>query len=70
MDDPDRIRELEARVDGGVDVSGSGTPVRSLLRDGLVDELHLFVFPLTRRCPRLFDDSVPRLRLAVEEAER
>jgi dihydrofolate reductase len=37
-------------------VSGSGTLVRALLADGLVDELHLFAYPLTLgRGPRLFE---------------
>ncbi len=40
------IRRLKARVEGGVYVSGSGTLVRALLADGLVDELHLFVYPV------------------------
>ena len=36
--------------------------VRAMLEDGLVDELHLFVFPLTRGDgPRLFpEDASPR----------
>lgn len=46
--DPDAIRRLKDRVDGGLYVSGSGTLVRALLADNLVDELHLFVYPLTR----------------------
>jgi dihydrofolate reductase len=42
-------------------VSGSGTLVRAMLADGLVDELHLFVYPLTRGSgPRLFpEDAAP-----------
>jgi len=53
--DPGTIRSLKDRVDGGLYVSGSGTLVRALLGDNLVDELHLFVYPITRAGgPRLF----------------
>src|SRR4051794_24869423 len=41
----DAIRDLKDRTERGLYVSGSGTLVRALLADGLVDELHLFVFP-------------------------
>jgi dihydrofolate reductase len=43
----DAIRELKDRVDGNLYVSGSGMLVRAMLADGLVDEMHLFVYPLT-----------------------
>jgi dihydrofolate reductase len=56
--DADAVRQLKQRVSGGLYVSGSGTLVRALLGDGLVDELHLFVYPLTRGAgPRLFTDG-------------
>jgi dihydrofolate reductase len=60
--DPDAIRRLKDEADGDLYVSGSGMLVRAMLEDGLVDELHLFVFPLTRgEGPRLFpDDASPR----------
>jgi dihydrofolate reductase len=60
--DPDTIRGLKDQVDGDLYVSGSVTLVRAMLADGLVDELHLFVYPLTRAAgPRLFsDDATPR----------
>jgi len=41
------VRSLKDRSDGQIYVSGSGTLVRAMLADGLVDELHLFVYPLT-----------------------
>jgi dihydrofolate reductase len=48
------IADLKDRTKG-LYVSGSGTLVRALLADSLVDELHLFVYPITRgQGPRLF----------------
>ncbi len=56
--DADAIRKLKDHGDGDLYVSGSGTLVRAMLDDGLVDGLHLFVFPLTRGSgPRLFPDG-------------
>ena len=58
--DPDAIRKLKDEV-GDLYVSGSGTLVRAMVADRLVDGLHLFVYPLTRGAgPRLFpEDAVP-----------
>jgi dihydrofolate reductase len=69
--DPDAIRRLKDDVDGDIYVSGSGMLVRAMLDDGLVDELHLFVYPLTRGSgPRLFPaDAAPRkLSLSASES--
>jgi dihydrofolate reductase len=56
--DPDAIRRLKDEVDGDLYVSGSATLVRAMLADGLVDELHLFVYPLTLGSGlRLFPDG-------------
>ena len=56
--DPDAIRRLKEQLDGDLYVSGSGTLVRALVADGLVDGLHLFIYPLTRGSgPRLFPDG-------------
>ena len=59
--DPTVIQRIKDDNSGGLYVSGSGTLVRQLLADGLVDELHLFVYPLTPGPgPRLFvDDASP-----------
>jgi dihydrofolate reductase len=68
--DADAIRRLKDEV-GDLYVSGSITLVRALLADGLVDELHLCVYPLTRGSgPRLFtDDAEPaKFSLAVSDA--
>jgi dihydrofolate reductase len=66
--DADAIRDLKHSSDGLLYVSGSGTLVRALLGDGLVDQLHLFVFPmLLGSGQRLFDDTGDRRRLTLRE---
>ena len=56
--DRDVIQSLKDELYGGVYVSGSGTLVRAMIADGLVDEVHQFVFPVTRGTgPRLFPDG-------------
>ena len=68
--DPDAIRSLKDEVDGDLYVSGSGTLVRAMLADGLVDELHLFVFPLTRGSgPRLFPEGAAPRKLSLAASE-
>jgi dihydrofolate reductase len=57
---PEAIRRIKDSG-GDIYVSGSGTLVRALMADGLLDELHLFVYPVTRGAgPRLFAESAPR----------
>jgi len=64
--DPAVIRRLKDEADGDLYVSGSITLVRGMLADGLVDELHLFVYPLTRGAgPRLFTEDAAPHKLAL-----
>jgi dihydrofolate reductase len=68
--DADRLRALKDDV-GDLYVSGSATLVRALLADGLVDELHLFVYPVAVGTGiRLFPDGAPRTPLALLDADR
>ena len=64
-----RLRELKDATDGDLVISGSATLVRSLLRDGLLDELRVLVHPIVvGRGGRLFEDDTPRaLELAGHE---
>ena len=68
--DPDTIRRLKAEVEGDIYVSGSAMLVRAMLADGLVDQLHLFVYPLTLGAgPRLFPDDAPlKMSLAATDS--
>ena len=68
--DADAIRRLKADRDGDLYVSGSVQLVRAMLRDGLVDGLHLFVFPLTRATDvKLFQAGDPPSKLALTASE-
>ena len=63
------IRSLKDEADGDLYVSGSGTLVRAMLADGLVDALHLFVYPLTRGAgPRLFPDSAAATSMTLVDS--
>ena len=69
--DPAALQRLKDELDGDLYVSGSGTLVRAMLGDGLVDGLHLFVYPLTLGSgPRLFPDGAAPQKLSLAAAER
>lgn len=69
--DPDRIARLKDEMDGDLYVSGSGTLVRAMLADGLVDALHLFMYPTTRGAgPRLFPSEAGPSNLTLAGCER
>jgi dihydrofolate reductase len=67
---PDVIRRLKDEVDGNLYVSGSGTLVRAMLTDGLVDELHVFVYPLTLGAgSRLFSEEAAPVKASLAACE-
>ena len=66
--DAEAIRRLKNEV-GDLYVSGSGTLVRAMIADSLADELHLFVYPLTRGSgPRLFTDDAAPHKLSLADS--
>lgn len=68
--DPAAIQRLKDETDGLIYLSGSGTLVRALLADGLVDDLHLFVYPVALgKGKRLWADGVDSTKLTLKESE-
>ncbi len=66
--DANKIRELKDKSDG-IYVSGSGTLVRALLADGLVDEMHLFVYPVTMQGTNRLFDGIPATKWSLARSE-
>jgi dihydrofolate reductase len=67
--DGDAIRRLKSEIDGDLYISGSGTLVRAMLADSLVDQLHLFMYPLTRGTgPRLFAEDAASQKMTLAES--
>jgi dihydrofolate reductase len=67
--DPAAIQRIKDEV-GDLYVSGSAKLVRAMLADGLVDELHLFIYPLTLGAgARLFTDEDPSRKFSVAASE-
>jgi dihydrofolate reductase len=68
--DKQAIQALKDRVDGNLYVSGSAMLVRAMLADGLVDELHLFVYPLALGSgQRLFADGGPTVKFTLAQTD-
>jgi dihydrofolate reductase len=68
--DADKIQKLKDETGGNVYTSGSGTLVRGMLNDGLVDELHLFVYPVALGTgEKLFPEGNPQTKLALLDSE-
>jgi dihydrofolate reductase len=68
--DKSAIQDLKDNTDGSIYVSGSGTLVRAMLDDGLVDELHLFVYPVALGSgERLFPEKGDQTKLALLQSD-
>ena len=64
------VRKLKDEQSGDVYVSGSVSLVQGMLADGLVDELHLFVYPIALGSGiRLFAEGPAAVKLALVESE-
>jgi dihydrofolate reductase len=60
------LTALKSQPGKALGITGSGTLVRSLLRDGLLDELHLLVHPIVvEKGMRLFDGQGDRVPLTL-----
>ncbi len=66
----EHLRRLKQEPGKDISITGSGTLVRSLLRDGVLDELRLLVHPIVVGSgKRLFDDGGDRDRVALKLVE-
>lgn len=62
--DAEKLRDFKESRDGAVYISGSGRLVRGLVADGLLDELHLFMYPVALGTgDRLFADELAKFEL-------
>lgn len=65
----DAVTRLKSRAGGDIAITGSATLVRSLLADGLLDELRLMIHPVVVGSgARLFDDG-DQVPLELVESE-
>jgi dihydrofolate reductase len=64
-----QLQDIKDRTDGDIVITGSATLVRSLLADGLLDELRLLVHPIAvGHGARLFEDTATHpLKLVSHE---
>lgn len=64
------LTKLKQGPGKNIGITGSGTLVRSLLRDGLLDELNLLLFPIVvGRGKRLFEDWADRAPLKLADSQ-
>jgi dihydrofolate reductase len=67
----EEVSQLKDDTAGNILVAGSGTLVRTLLENDLVEELRLMVFPtILGRGRRLFPEGIDRLKLKLVETRQ
>jgi dihydrofolate reductase len=65
----EEIAGLKRQTGGDISISGSGSLVRSLLRDGLIDEVRLMVHPVVVGSgKRLFEEGSERIALELVDS--
>jgi dihydrofolate reductase len=65
----DEIAKLKQQEGGDIGVTGSATLVQWLLREGLLDELHLLVHPITLGSgKRILDEKAGKVPLKLIES--
>ena len=66
-----KLTEIKAQEGGDIAISGSAITVRWLLREGLLDELHLLLHPIVvgSGLARLFPPDEPNTPLELQNAE-
>ncbi len=63
---PEEVARLKDQIDGDIVVHGSPSLVRTLVENGLVDELRLMVFPIVLGSgKRLFGEGTAKTRLQL-----
>jgi dihydrofolate reductase len=68
--DAQAIEKLKADAAGDIYVSGSGRLVQQLLADRLVDELHLFLYPIALGSgQRLFPEGIDKVKLSLAASD-
>jgi dihydrofolate reductase len=66
----EELRRLKQEPGKNISITGSATLVRSLLRDGLIDELRLLVHPIVVGSgKRLFEDQAERVPLKLVDSQ-
>ena len=66
----EELTKLKQQPGKNISITGSGTLVRSLLRDGVLDELRLLVHPIVvGRGKRLFPDMSERVELKLVDSQ-